>query len=67
MTYSLLTETQAHVVCDLQQYTLLEIQGEDAEKYLQGQLTCDVNKLAVGESTLAAHCDAKEKSIRFFV
>ncbi|AWB53125.1 CAF17-like 4Fe-4S cluster assembly/insertion protein YgfZ [Pasteurella multocida] len=61
MTYSLLTETQAHVVCDLQHYTLLEIQGEDAEKYLQGQLTCDVNKLAVGESTLAAHCDAKGK------
>ncbi|MGC6405250.1 YgfZ/GcvT domain-containing protein [Bisgaard Taxon 45] len=61
MTYSLLTETQAHVICALQQYTLVEVQGEDAEKYLQGQLTCDVNKLGIGESTLAAHCDAKGK------
>ncbi|SPY32040.1 glycine cleavage T-protein family protein [Pasteurella canis] len=34
MTYSLLTEMQDFIACDLQQYTLIEIKGEDAEKIL---------------------------------
>lgn len=45
----------------LTQYRLIEITGADAEKYLQGQLTCDVAKLTVGEQTLTAHCDPKGK------
>lgn len=45
----------------LSQYRLIEIAGIDAEKYLQGQLTCDVSKLAVGEHTLTSHCDPKGK------
>lgn len=46
---------------ELTQYQLVEISGLDAEKYLQGQLTADVAKLAVGEHTLTAHCDPKGK------
>ncbi|GJJ79825.1 hypothetical protein PcPA57_05450 [Pasteurella canis] len=66
MTYSLLTDMQDFIACDLQQYTLIEIKGEDAEKFLQGQLTCDVSQLAEGASTLTAHCDPKGKVTSLF-
>ena len=33
---------------------------------MQGQLTCDVTKLAGGESTLTAHCDPKGKMSALF-
>ncbi len=35
----------------LTQYQLIEVQGADAEKYLQGQLTSDVVRLASGATT----------------
>lgn len=50
----------------LDQYRLIEIVGVDAEKYLQGQLTCDVAKLAIGGQTLTAHCDPKGKMSALF-
>ncbi|SEQ10400.1 CAF17-like 4Fe-4S cluster assembly/insertion protein YgfZ [Basfia succiniciproducens] len=45
----------------LTQYKLIELTGVDSEKFLQGQLTCDVTKLKTGDSTLTAHCDPKGK------
>ena len=66
MAYSLLTAQQDDIICPLEHYTLIEIAGTDAEKYLQGQLTCDVIKLAAGESTLTAHCDPKGKMSALF-
>ena len=45
----------------LTQYQLIEAHGADAEKYLQGQLTTDVVRLASGATTLTAHCDPKGK------
>ena len=50
----------------LNQYDLVEVAGLDAEKYLQGQLTCDVVHLAAGASTLTAHCDPKGKMNSLF-
>lgn len=50
----------------LDQYRLIEIRGLDAEKYLQGQLTCDVAKLESGEQTLTCHCDPKGKMSSLF-
>ena len=50
----------------LNHYDLVEVAGVDAEKYLQGQLTCDVVHLAVGASTLTAHCDPKGKMNSLF-
>lgn len=35
--------------------------GPDRAKYLQGQVTCDVNVLQPGQSTLGGHCDPKGK------
>ena len=66
MAYSLLTAQQEDIICPLTHYSLIEIVGTEAEKYLQGQLTCDVTKLAVGESTLTAHCDPKGKMSALF-
>ncbi len=50
----------------LMQYQVIEIIGEDASKFLQGQLTCDVFKLEIGRQTLTAHCDAKGKVSSLF-
>ena len=50
----------SHVI-PLKQYGLIEASGVDAETFLQGQLTCDVGKLAIGQSTVTAHCDPKGK------
>ena len=66
MAYSLLTAQQDDIICPLTHYSLIQIEGTEAEKYLQGQLTCDVTKLAVGESTLTAHCDPKGKMSSLF-
>ena len=43
----------------LHQLGLISIDGPDAGRFLQGQLTSDIEALAVGESTMAAHCDPK--------
>ena len=66
MAYSLLTAQQDDIICPLTHYSLIQIEGTEAEKYLQGQLTCDVTKLAPGESTLTAHCDPKGKMSALF-
>ncbi len=50
----------SHVI-PLKQYGLIEASGVDAETFLQGQLTCDVGKLTIGQSTVTAHCDPKGK------
>lgn len=61
-----ITQSHPNLCLSLSQYRLIEITGEDAEKYLQGQLTCDVAKLAVGGHTLTAHCDPKGKMSALF-
>lgn len=47
-------------------YTVVAVEGSDACKFLQGQLTCDVVKLAENSSTLAVHCDPKGKVTSLF-
>lgn len=61
-----ITKLQPDFCVLLDQYRLIEIQGADAEKYLQGQLTADVTKLAIGEHTLTSHCDPKGKMSALF-
>ena len=53
-------------IINLKQYRIIEASGADAEKYLQGQLTCDVSKLEIGQSTITAHCDPKGKVSSIF-
>lgn len=45
----------------LEDWSLVNVEGEDARKYLQGQLTCDVDTLTASDYTFAAHCDPKGK------
>lgn len=52
---------QSELCVKLDQYRLIEVTGADAEKYLQGQLTCDVEKIESGTQSLTSHCDPKGK------
>ncbi|OGT37509.1 MAG: hypothetical protein A3F11_02510 [Gammaproteobacteria bacterium RIFCSPHIGHO2_12_FULL_37_14] len=45
---------------------ILKVSGMDAKKFLQGQLTCDVNDVAISESRLAAHCNPQGRIVSLF-
>jgi len=49
------------VLCPLKSWDLISVTGEDRITFLQGQLTCDITKLTVGQQTLAAHCNPQGK------
>lgn len=49
----------------LRDWVLIKINGLDAIKYLQGQLTCDVASLGADRFSFAAHCDAKGKMFSY--
>lgn len=48
-------------------FSLLEISGPDAERFLQGQLSCDVVNLNNHHWTLGACCNAKGRMVANFV
>ena len=41
---------------------LIELSGAEKEKYLQGQVTADINLLSASTALLACHCDFKGKT-----
>ncbi|WP_047681876.1 MULTISPECIES: tRNA-modifying protein YgfZ [Xenorhabdus] len=45
----------------LDDWAMATATGTDTEKYLQGQVTADINSLAANQHVLCAHCDAKGK------
>lgn len=49
----------------LMKYTIITINGADAEKFLQGMLTCDVTKIT-DTPTMAASCNRKGRVIANF-
>ena len=49
------------VLCQLDNWDLIRITGEDRITFLQGQLTCDLTKLKPGQQTLAAQCSPQGK------
>jgi folate-binding protein YgfZ len=51
----------ANKVCvsPLQYQSIFKITGFDSEKFLQGQLSCDMREVASDRSRLAAHCNPK--------
>lgn len=51
----------------LADFALLEISGPDSERFLQGQLTCDVVKLPLNHWILGACCNAKGRMVANFV
>ncbi|SIO03418.1 tRNA-modifying protein YgfZ [Salinivibrio sp. ES.052] len=62
-------QTPDLAIVALDNWALTKVSGDDTKSYLQGQLTCDIERLADDQSTLAAHCDPKGKVwsvLRFF-
>lgn len=51
----------------LPEFALLEVSGPDSERFLQGQLTCDVVALEDLHWTLGACCTAKGRMVANFV
>lgn len=50
----------------LTDYGILSVSGEDADSFLQGQLTCDVRKLDQEDWLYGAHCDPTGKAFSNF-
>lgn len=53
--------------CDLGSQALLTVHGTEAETFLQGQLTCDVRRLANGDVLPAAHLTPKGRAVASFL
>ena len=53
-------------IMELPQLGLLEISGKDAARFLQGQLTCDVNEVDEANTRLGAHCTPKGRIVATF-
>ncbi len=55
---------------DLTDYSLLLVKGPDAKKFLQGQVTCDIDTLKIEDkeslSSLGAHCSHKGRVLFTF-
>ncbi|MDP5210597.1 folate-binding protein YgfZ [Microbulbifer sp. 2205BS26-8] len=51
---------------DLSPIGSISIHGPDSQKFLQGQITCDLVNLPDGHSTLGAHCNPKGRIISTF-
>jgi folate-binding protein YgfZ len=56
----------ANYAISLDDFNAISLSGEDQTKYLQGQVTCDVNSLSDDSLTHGAHCDAKGKVLSVF-
>jgi hypothetical protein len=59
------TSTPTYLV-DLRHQGLLSIEGPDAAKFLQGQVTCDVRELAEKVTRLGAQCTLKGRMLLSF-
>jgi len=51
---------------DLNELSAISINGEDQSKYLQGQVTCDINNASERSLLHGAHCDSKGKVFSIF-
>jgi folate-binding protein YgfZ len=55
------------VKADLSHFGVICIRGDDAAGFLQGQLSCDVNTLAINASTYGSYCTAKGRALATFL
>ncbi len=54
------------VCCDLYHLGLIAARGPDTERFLQGQLTCDVRQANSEHSLIGAHCNPKGRVLACF-
>jgi tRNA-modifying protein YgfZ len=50
-------------ICKLTSLSVIRVTGADSAKFLQGQLTCDVNNIIELQGSIAAFCNAKGRVI----
>ncbi len=55
-----------NLILDLTELGLLCIEGPDAKKFLQGQLTCNLETISSTQTSLGAHCNPQGRIISFF-
>ena len=63
----LIATTNSNVLCDLSHLGLLEISGDDAVSFLQGQVTNDVKLLAGTNAHYSAYCNPKGRMLALFL
>jgi folate-binding protein YgfZ len=64
--YKLRPAIDDEVLANLDYLGLLKIAGPDAKKFLQGQLTCDLEEITPTQSRLGAHCNPQGRIISLF-
>lgn len=55
--------SMASTLTDLNNFDLIAVAGEDASRFLQGQLTCNVDKVTKTRSVCGAYCDINGRII----
>lgn len=66
LTLTATQQTKALRITPISQQNLLECQGPEAAKFLQGQLTCDVQNVSAEQSQFGAHCTPKGRALSSF-
>ncbi len=61
------SQTATCALCDLGHYGLIAAEGEDVDKFLQGQLTNDIRELGADHWQLAGFCNAKGRMFANFL
>lgn len=54
------------IVSDLSHYTLIKVSGTDAQGFLQGQLSNDINLVSETQSQLSSYCSPKGRALALF-
>lgn len=54
------------MIVRLNSFGLIGVKGDDAVKFLQGQLSCDVSKITESNSSLGVHADPKGRILSLF-
>jgi len=58
--------TAQNIIVPLSHYGVLEVRGPDAEKFLQGQITCSAAEVTPALSSPGAYCTAKGRVVTSF-
>ncbi|HRB22112.1 MAG TPA: folate-binding protein, partial [Nitrosomonas sp.] len=66
-TKSLLPEGSAFIVTLSNHYGLIRFSGEDAQTFLQGQLTCDLRHITAEQASYGGYCTPKGRVLANFL
>ena len=54
-------------IFDLDYLSVISVTGNDSASFLQGQLTCNIKALSIGQASIAAYCTAKGRVISILI